>query len=191
MIPSKTSTSAFSLIELLIVTAIIGILAGLAIPAFNSIGQARGITEAGFQVSAAVERARIEAISRNTFVWLGLQPQTNSGQSDLFVGLFFSRNGSASTNEANLQPIFRPFRIQGVSLAGDSLGSASIRGPGITFSNTLTFTPAGEVLKTPSPLPSDGFEPSINLQITSPRNTNNPVTISIDGSTGTAAILRP
>ncbi len=57
--------SGFSLIELLIVVAIIGVLSGLAIPAFNSIVQGNDLTSAGQLVAGEIETGRQLAAVRN------------------------------------------------------------------------------------------------------------------------------
>lgn len=209
------SASAFSLIELLVVVAIIGMLAALAIPAFNSIGQARGVTEAAYQLSTAVELARSEATSRQTFVWLGLQPQTNSGNLDLRIGMVYSRDGTANTNATNLQPIGRTLLLQRVGMVGvtsagfdvgtnltgaanlsDFTGGMSFQiGQANFISNcSVTFTPLGEVTTNATPTTTDGFDPRIAVGLRQARGTTlpagNEIAIAIDGSVGTPNIYR-
>jgi prepilin-type N-terminal cleavage/methylation domain-containing protein len=66
---------AFSLIELLVVVAIVGILTALVVPAFNGIGSARSLSKAGADVLSILEQARTYAMANNTYVWVGLQPE--------------------------------------------------------------------------------------------------------------------
>lgn len=56
---------AFSLLELLVVVAVILVLAALAVPAFNSIGRASSLTAGTQAMVGALEQARQTAISRN------------------------------------------------------------------------------------------------------------------------------
>jgi prepilin-type N-terminal cleavage/methylation domain-containing protein len=206
--------SAFSLIELLVVMAIIGLLAALAVPAFNSIGQARGVTEAAYQIASAVELARSEAISRQTYVWMGLQPQTNGGNLDLRIGLVFSKDGTG-TNIAgtNLQPIGRALLVQRVGLAdpatldvGTNLGSLtdlSSYSGGASFAigamtnsgkRSVTFTPMGEVTTKADPNSTNGFDPRIGIGLRQTRGTalipNNDIAVVIDGSVGIPTVYR-
>lgn len=207
--------SAFSLIELLVVIAIVGLLASFAIPAFNSIGQARGVTEAAYQLAAAVELSRSEAISRQTFVWLGLQQQTNSGNLDLRIGMVYSKDGTPNTNATNLQPIGRALLLQRVGMVGvtsagfdvgtNLAGAVDLSGytGGMTFHSgqaeftsrcSVTFTPLGEVTTNATPTATDGFDPRIVIGLRQARGTalvtSNDIAISVDGSVGTANIYR-
>ena len=63
---------AFSLIELLVVMAIIGILAALAIPAMNSIKGAGNVTKAAYDIAGVLEQARAYAMANNTYVFVGI-----------------------------------------------------------------------------------------------------------------------
>jgi uncharacterized protein (TIGR02596 family) len=58
----------FSLIELLVVVAMMGILISLLIPAFGSIGQSNQLTSASQIVIGELNKARQEAIARNRAV---------------------------------------------------------------------------------------------------------------------------
>lgn len=200
---------AFSLIELLVVVGIIGLLAVFAAPAISSIGQSRGVSEATYQINQAIEMARSEAVARRTYVWLGLQEQTNAGNRDLIVGMVYSKDGSTNTAAANLQPIGRPLAIRQVGLtnslnvpgtplewAGFKNGIAMEIGPAANFTDkrTLTFTPTGEALTMAAPTPTSPFTPLVAFGLAATRGTvldeKNVASIAIDGSTGIPTIYR-
>ena len=101
---------AFSLIELLVVVAIMGILAALIVPAFNSIGTARGVTKAGADISSILEQGRTYAMANNTYVWVGFQSEGD----DLVAGVVASPSGRAAA--LDLVEISPLRRWQGVSL---------------------------------------------------------------------------
>jgi len=213
---SASGSHAFTLLELLLVIAIIVLLAAAITPVFNSIGQARGVTEAAYQVMAAVDLARSEAVARQTYVWLGLQPQTNSGNLDLRIGLVYSKDGSGTnTAAANLQPIGKATLIQRTALVdpsgwgagevGTSLGtplSFPVSG-GLTFTigssppftgRTVTFTPLGEVMINSAPSSTNGFVPRIAIGLRQSRGTTaatgNDIAVVIDGSVGIPTMYR-
>lgn len=72
--PSSGSllSRAFSLVEMLMVVAIIGIVLGVAIPAFHAISAANNLTNAVNGLAGAAERARAYAMANNQYVYLGI-----------------------------------------------------------------------------------------------------------------------
>lgn len=180
-------------------------LAYFAVPAFNSIGRARGVSDAAESVAAAVELARTEAIARRTYAWVGFAARTDPGSSGVQIGVVCSKDGSAGTNATNLRPLGRAVRVESVGLvdsgaAGAPVEIASMTG-GLVFKigqsdfnagKSFAFTPDGEA--TTAPASADGFDPLLAVGIaqlkgTSP-DTNNRATVIIDGSTGIPRILR-
>lgn len=80
--------SGFSLIELLIVMAIIAILLGLTIPAFNNIGSARSLANGGNEVMDLAALARTQAIGSSAPVALVLLGDAGSPEDFRAFGLF-------------------------------------------------------------------------------------------------------
>lgn len=207
-----TNACAFSLIELLVVVAVIALIATFSIPAFQSIGQSRGVGDAADSVAAAVELARGEAVARQTFVWLGLQNETNSGNQDLRVGIVCSKDGS-STNVAadNIQPVVRARLIQRAglvdaaalvvgtnisgtpSLHGNTAGGSFKVGNANFTNTTITFTPDGEAMLKQSPRDADGFDAAIAIGLRAFRGTtamtNHDIVVLVDGSVGVPRIF--
>jgi prepilin-type N-terminal cleavage/methylation domain-containing protein len=203
----------FTVMELLVVLAIFGILAALIVPAFNSIGAARGVVDASYKISEALELARSEAVARRTYVWLGLQDSTNFGNRNLHLGIVYSKDGSTNNGAANIQPVSRSILLEHVglveivntgtntakyfgamALATNSAGASFSIGSKSFSDKTITFTPMGEAMLTGFPSITTTFESQILIGLRTFRgiteSTNNDIAVVVDGSTGIPAIFR-
>lgn len=209
---------AFSLIELLVVLNIIAYLVWFTAPALFSILTGQGVSEAAYDVSAAVEQARNEAVTRNTYVWLAMQEEVRDGNLGLRIGAVRSKNGKANTNASNLLPIGKSLLISHVGMVeiglpatnnifttaptngavdlADALGGIRFQIGKVSFDQgrTVTFMPKGEATTNPVPTAASGFDPLMLLSLRQTHGTNlssgNDITVAIDGSVGTPVIYR-
>ena len=207
---------AFSLIELLVVLNIVAYLVWFTAPALFSILTGQGVSEAAYDVSAAVEQARNEAVSRRTYVWLAMQEEVRDGNLGLRIGAVRSKDGKANTNASNLAPIGKPLLVSHVGLVEiaptnnisttaptngavdltDALGGARFQIGKVSFDQgrTVTFMPRGEATTNPVPTASSGFDPLMLLSLRqthgTKRTTGNDISVAIDGSVGTPVIYR-
>lgn len=203
----------FSLIELLVVVAIVSMLMVLAVPAFNSIGQARGIDEAADRISAAIDFARSEAVARGTYVWLGIDQQTNAGNLALRLGIVCSKDGTTNSAGANLLPLARSQLIDRAMLVPHQQIPASgipnhaidlsSFNQGVPFTNggtsfadrrTIAFTPLGEAGTNPAPSWSSSFNPFLAIGLRPSMGTtaatNSGIIVLLDGSVGIPTLRR-
>lgn len=70
---SPSSNYGFTLTELMLVVAVAGVLAMLAMPGFTSLSQSQRVKNASFELYAALSVARSEAIKRNSNVTIIFQ----------------------------------------------------------------------------------------------------------------------
>jgi len=67
----RERASAFTLLELLIVIAIIALLMVLIAPAFTYIKGGTDVTSAAYTIKGVLEQARAYAKANNTYTWVG------------------------------------------------------------------------------------------------------------------------
>lgn len=70
MVSCKRETSGFSLIELLVVVAILGLLLAATVPAIRSLTTGPSLSSASVTLKSALEQARARALSMNNYVGL-------------------------------------------------------------------------------------------------------------------------
>ena len=99
----RERASAFTLLELLIVIAIIALLMVLIAPAFTYIKGGTDVTSAAYTIKGVLDTARTYAKANNTYTWVGLyeedvsQSSTNpatAGTGRLVISIVASKNGT-------------------------------------------------------------------------------------------------
>lgn len=133
----KRGVAAFSLMELLVVVAILGILAAVIAPAISGGGSAT-FTKAASDIAGILGMARTHAMAHNTYVWVGFYEEDEgtitptktappySGKGKVVVGVVASVDGTpifsdgASTADLpadRIVPVERIFKFRNVHLA--------------------------------------------------------------------------
>jgi len=207
----------FSLLELLVVIGLVALLSILAVPAWNSLAGGGRFTQAAYDASGLLELARSEAVSRQTYVWVGFQPITNEGNLEIRMAAVASRDGSATnTSASNLQGLTRVLRMPQTALTRLSdlnprtqdlftpaTASVATNSIGLNFSvgkqsfvgKTITFTPKGEALLQGVIGPDDGYDPYIDVSFRKAQGTTvktdaDDAAVIVDGGTGTIRLIR-
>lgn len=106
--------SGFTLVELIVVIALISTLMVLVAPAFTGIKSAGDVTSAAYTIKDALEQARTYAMAHNTYVWIGFyeepagQPSTNPatpGTGRIVISTIASADGTTVYNPRSLAAI--------------------------------------------------------------------------------------
>jgi prepilin-type N-terminal cleavage/methylation domain-containing protein len=87
-------TSGFTLTELLVVLAIMGLMVLLAMPALSALRTSEGVNSAVNGVSLLLGQARNYAMAHNTYVWVGFYESTST--QTLTVGMVGGTTSSVS-----------------------------------------------------------------------------------------------
>jgi len=194
-LPVRAGDSAFSLIELLVVMAILGILTVLVAPAVQSVLAGRNVGTAAEMITAGLQSARQAAITRNALVqWQLLRvPDRRNGDTQAFrltrsliltpgtrewqsldppewlpVGAWVSTNTSESPLLSN--------PTSATNLPGSLVSGGS------AIAATIIFNAAGRA----------NVDVSQNwLTVVSRANTNDFLTIQLDPTSGRVRTFRP
>jgi prepilin-type N-terminal cleavage/methylation domain-containing protein len=111
---SAPSSRGFSLVELLVVMAILVVMLALAGPAMNALKGANDVNQAAADLSGILEQARAYAMANNTFTYVGLHQVTGNDSSVKFA-VFASKDGTRTITD-NLQQISRLKTIENAQL---------------------------------------------------------------------------
>lgn len=155
---SEPARGGFSLVELLVVVAVIGVLAVLTAPALVGLLGPKGTTFAIDQTTGVLELARSEAMARRTYVWVMFFNTRAFGRAQLRIGAVASLDGTANTNPGNLRPIVKVLKVNNV-VASESLPSdvlALAKNPSFSSAKNLNF-PAFKIGDTNFPANSPGI----------------------------------
>lgn len=209
--------AGFSLVELLMVIAVIGVLAVLVAPALSSILGAKGVTRGASDVAAVLELARMEAMARRTYVYVGFENTTNAlGNAELCIAAVASPDGSSATT-ADLIPVTKVVRVanirqtdynglpqivrdSAIAATNNSFYVSGMTSSGIHFSvgpqtfddSMLIFSPEGELLPVAdTPVFLDRAHVGlVGMKGNSP-NPNDGTVLTCEGGSGAITTIRP
>lgn len=133
---SRPSTAGFTLTEMLIVLAIAGILATLALPNFRTLSQSQRVKNASYELYSALSLTRNEAIKRNADVTLSTVLNANnevgwtissSGVPSIRTKTYISGVGMAVTTSPSVTlPVQITYHRNGRATAGTGYASSYI-----------------------------------------------------------------
>jgi type II secretory pathway pseudopilin PulG len=132
--------TGFTLIEILLVVAIIITVLALITPAFNARTQSANVEAAAYKIAGSLETARSYAMANNTYTWVGFYeedgsadstPPAKAGVRRLVLSIVASKDGTLPYNPENLSnmdaenliQIGKLIKIEGVHMAAFENGA--------------------------------------------------------------------
>lgn len=208
--------TAFSLIELLAVMAVVTVMMAAAVPAISGLKSTGNISSAAYEIAGTLEQARAYAMANNTFVYVGFAERDQldagkSGKGQIVMAAMGSKNGSRTFNPANLSALTRlrklpnvrleeglpnaggltrPEALAGYQVASDAFSAQdSFTLSGVTFIKIVQFDPRGmaSIQSRSATVPQWMEVGLIGAAGSSPDS----AAVVIDGVTGVAKIYRP
>lgn len=137
--PAGLTRQAFTLVELLVVISILLVMMGLMTPIFNSLIKTKGVSRAVSDVSEMIDLARSEAMSRNTYVWLGFNAAKVNGSDQLLAVAARSLDGTPNlTPTSNLKFATKVLKEEDVLLTDIAGLTTNVKGmvSGASISST-------------------------------------------------------
>lgn len=139
--PRSLRQGGFSLVELLLVLAIMAILASLAIYSLRGINSSGNFNKAVAEISGILEQGRSYAMAQNTYVWIVLYETAPANSPKVvFVSAFSSGDGTdpfgwpstaatvtvppGTVNGTTLSQIIRVHRYKGLNLETTAMPTA-------------------------------------------------------------------
>ena len=139
--------NGFSLIELMIVSGIIAVLAGISVPSIAAAMKQYEVTQASQEVAAAIRSARVQAVGKNQQLHIHFEAEARSSQlldaADMAVGsLLYLPSGTEFVDADTDVEFSTSGRLQNPALAPVTI----VVGNGDESQNrTITVTSSGRV----------------------------------------------
>jgi prepilin-type N-terminal cleavage/methylation domain-containing protein len=216
---SVSSSRGFSLVELLVVMAVLVVMLSLAGPAMNALKGANDVNQAASDLSSTLEQARAYAMANNTFTYVGLH-QNQTDDYDVKLAVWASKDGTRNVSDSkNLQQIGRvktlenaklsdsiqqyntqrpdaPVKITDSTSSGLSLSTGS-GSNAVNFTSFLRFSPSGNAQSDSFTSATDDPKSYYEIGLKQTRGKNdslpnaNSAVVQVSGLTGAVQTYRP